>query len=233
MGKIKQGILGGFKGKVGTVIGASWNGIAYMRGLAQSVKNPKTAAQLTQRAFFKEVQDLVGQLSDEQLAFLFPNSVKGMSRRNLLTKQLSAYPLETEEGRHADLADIISLGNAPTADLPDVTVTADNVEDTDVLKMQWDTDNDWRNQHAEEYPTIFVANVTQKKIFLINSTTTVGASGEAGFTVPLAAYGEASDQFNGFMLSSGKKIVLVGFGTMGVVERPARQRRNPRTGKQN
>ena len=72
MGKIKQGILGGFKGKVGTVIGASWNGIAYMRGLAQSVKNPKTAAQLTQRAFFREVQDLVGQLSDEQLAFLNP-----------------------------------------------------------------------------------------------------------------------------------------------------------------
>ena len=44
MGKIKQGILGGFKGKVGTVIGASWNGISYMRGLAQSHKNPKTAA---------------------------------------------------------------------------------------------------------------------------------------------------------------------------------------------
>ena len=35
MGKIKQGILGGFQGKVGTVIGASWNGIAYMRGIAQ------------------------------------------------------------------------------------------------------------------------------------------------------------------------------------------------------
>ena len=60
MGKIKQGILGGFKGKVGTVIGSSWNGIAYMRGLAQSVKNPKTAAQTTQRGFFREVLDIVG-----------------------------------------------------------------------------------------------------------------------------------------------------------------------------
>ena len=52
MGKIKQGILGGFKGKVGTVIGSSWNGISYMRGIAQSVKNANTAAQQTQRAFF-------------------------------------------------------------------------------------------------------------------------------------------------------------------------------------
>ena len=222
MGKIKQGILGGFKGKVGTVIGASWNGIAYMRGLAQSVKNPKTAAQLQQRAFFKEVQDLVGQLSLEQLKFLFPNSSKGMSRRNALVQQLSAEAIADENGKHVDLASIVTLGNAPTADLPDVTVSTDTVEGSDVLKMQWDTDNDWRSTHADEYPTIFVANVTKKKIFLVNSTAVVGASGEACFTVPLAAYGESADEFSGFMLSSGKKIVLVGFGTMGVCERPAR-----------
>ena len=160
MGKIKQGILGGFKGKVGTVIGASWNGIAYMRGLAQSHKNPKTAAQLQQRTFFKEVQELVGQLSDEQLAFLFPNSVKGMSRRNLLTKQLSAYPIETEEGKHADLADIVSLGNAPTADLPDVSIVASR----SAVTISWDADNDWRTQHGDEYPTICVINVTRKRV---------------------------------------------------------------------
>ena len=32
-------------------------------------------------------------------------------------------------------------------------------------------------------------------------------------------------------LKKGGKIALVGFGTMGVVNRPARQGRNPRTGK--
>ena len=227
MGKIKQGILGGFKGKVGTVIGASWNGISYMRGLAQSHKNPKTAAQLKQRNFFKEVQDLVGQLSDEQLAFLYPNSVKGMSRRNLLTKQLSDYPIETEEGKHADLADIVSLGNAPTADLPDVTITASR----SAVTISWNADNAWRSQHADEYPTICVFNVTQKKIFLVHSTVTVGASGSQSFSLESDAFGIGSSEFNGFMLSTGSKIPLVGFGTMGVINRPARQRRNPRTGK--
>ena len=34
MGTINQGILGGFSGKVGTVIGGSWKGITYMRGIA-------------------------------------------------------------------------------------------------------------------------------------------------------------------------------------------------------
>ena len=136
MGKIKQGILGGFKGKVGTVIGASWNGIAYMRGLPQSVKNPKTAAQQSQRAFFAEVQDLVGQLSYEQLLFLFPNTEQGMSRRNALVKQLAAFQIVENDEKHVDLADIASIGNAPTDDLPDVTVTASRSN----LTITWDTD---------------------------------------------------------------------------------------------
>ena len=227
MGKIKQGILGGFKGKVGTVIGATWNGIAYMRGLAQSHKNPQTEAQLKQRSFFKEVQDLVGQLSDEQLAFLFPTSVKGMSRRNLLTKQLSAYPIETEEGKHADLADIISLGNVPTADLPDVTITASR----SAVTISWNADTAWRSQHADEYPTICVFNVTQKKIFLVHSTVTVGASGSQSFSLESDAFGIGSSEFNGFMLSTGATTAPHFFGTLGVINRPARQRRNPRTGK--
>lgn len=52
MGIIKNGILGGFSGKVGTVVGACWKGIDYMRALATSIVNPKTPAQLEQRAKF-------------------------------------------------------------------------------------------------------------------------------------------------------------------------------------
>lgn len=52
MGTIKQGILGGFSGKVGTVVGGSWKGISYMRGRAQSIKNPRTEAQMEQRSKF-------------------------------------------------------------------------------------------------------------------------------------------------------------------------------------
>ena len=222
MGKIKQGILGGFKGKVGTVIGASWNGIAYMKGLPQSQKDPKSAAQMRQRTFFREVQNLVGQLTAEQQRFLIPETPQGMTRRNMLAKQLAEDPVVTDDSKTVDLANLKTIGDAPTADLPDVTVTADTLEGSPVLKMQWDTENDWRSTHGDEYPTIFVANVTQRKIFLVNSTAVVGASGEAGFTVPLSVYGEATDTFSGFMLSTGRKIYLVGFGTLGVVNRPAR-----------
>ena len=150
-----------------------------------------------------------------------------MSRRNLLVKQLSADPLVAEGSKHADLADITSLGNAPTADLPDVSIVASR----SAVTISWDADNDWRSQHADEYPTICVFNVTQKKIFLVHSTVTVGASGSQSFSLESDAFGIGSSEFNGFMLSTGSKIPLVGFGTMGVINRPARQRRNPRTGK--
>ena len=50
MGTIKKGILGGFSGKVGTVIGASWKGIDYMRSLPKKSSKPPTQLQLDVRA---------------------------------------------------------------------------------------------------------------------------------------------------------------------------------------
>ena len=38
MGKIRQGILGGFRGKVGTVVGSYWNGIFYIKALPVSTR---------------------------------------------------------------------------------------------------------------------------------------------------------------------------------------------------
>lgn len=54
MGIIKQGILGGFSKKVGSVVGTSWKGIAVMKSMPQSVVNPKTTLQVNQRNAFKQ-----------------------------------------------------------------------------------------------------------------------------------------------------------------------------------
>lgn len=53
MGTIKQGILGGFSGKVANVVGSSWKGIAVIKAKPLSVANPRTAAQTAQRDKFK------------------------------------------------------------------------------------------------------------------------------------------------------------------------------------
>ena len=218
MGKIKQGILGGFKGKVGTVIGSSWNGIAYMKGQAQSVRNPKTPAQMIQRDFFKEVQELAGQFSNEQLAFLFPNSPKNMTRRNAFAQQLAADPIVTNDEKHANLAGLTTIGNAPTADLPSITIEADENH----LNIYWHEESDIRTMHAAEHPTVFVANVTKKKIFLINSTAPLGSEATGTFSADLTAYGDSTDIFSGFMLLTGATTTPQGFANLKVTERPVR-----------
>ena len=59
MGTIKQGILGGFSGKVGTVVGSTWKSVHYMRALAVSINNPRTQKQQSQRVKFAKAVDFV------------------------------------------------------------------------------------------------------------------------------------------------------------------------------
>lgn len=81
MGKIKQGILGGFSGQVGTVVGSSWKGIAYMRGKAQHVKNPRTAGQTYHRDAIKAVTMALRPITST-LRLTFAEYAKKMSAFN-------------------------------------------------------------------------------------------------------------------------------------------------------
>ena len=49
MGKIKDGILGGFSGKVGTVVGAKWRGIDTMRAVPEPRTSPPSPKELAQQ----------------------------------------------------------------------------------------------------------------------------------------------------------------------------------------
>lgn len=59
MGRINQGILGGFRNKVGTVVGYFRYGEAIMRGLAGQVSNPRTPLQEAARARFSLITKAV------------------------------------------------------------------------------------------------------------------------------------------------------------------------------
>jgi hypothetical protein len=52
MGTILKGILGGFSGTVGTVVGSNWKGIEYMRSRSTKRSGTSSPAQLQQRAKF-------------------------------------------------------------------------------------------------------------------------------------------------------------------------------------
>jgi hypothetical protein len=66
MGKYLKGILGAFSGLVGSVVGATWNGIDVMRSRPKKSSKPPTLAQMKQRdtfalmrGFSREVSDII------------------------------------------------------------------------------------------------------------------------------------------------------------------------------
>jgi hypothetical protein len=64
MGEIRKGILGGFSGKVGTVIGANWRGKDIMRSLPKKSGRIATEQQELQRAKFALVAHFLTPLAD-------------------------------------------------------------------------------------------------------------------------------------------------------------------------
>ena len=216
MGKIKQGILGGFRGKVGTVVGSYWNGIFYMKSLPQSYKKDRSGAKAMRQGYFKELVTLSMSLTNEELEFIYPRKPKGMTRRNLLVKQLASYAAVVDKSKTVDLDSLTSLGNAPVTDLPAVTVAANRT----VLQISWDGVTYYREQHPDDFPVILLANITQQRLFLVASSVAMKSSGKQSFEVELKPYGLERDEFSGFMFATGQGGAKVGFGTLGVTKRP-------------
>lgn len=68
MGVIKKGILGGFKGTVGTVVGANWRGMDIIRSRPKGGNSNPTVLQMLQRQKFS-------------LAIKFQNALRAMQSR--------------------------------------------------------------------------------------------------------------------------------------------------------
>ncbi len=52
MAKLEQGILGPFRGKVGTVVGYTWRGMACVRAYRKEINYPNTEQQQAEREWF-------------------------------------------------------------------------------------------------------------------------------------------------------------------------------------
>ena len=211
MGKIKQGILGGFRGTVGTVVGSTWNGVAYMKGKPQSVKNPRSDAQVQQRTFFKEVQALVAQLSDEQLASLFPSVTRGMTRRNMLTRQISACADYTDDAKTFDLALLEGIGNGERIDSPILESLVSEIDGSLAIYAEEAAAETIGKPEGANFIAV-AYNVTQKKVTIFNTNVTDTSE---GVTIPVGNWAEEGDSVRFYLTyaSKGENVYLRGFGS--------------------
>lgn len=87
MGTIKRGILGGFKNKVGSVIGSSWKGIDTMRSMPLSVANPRTAKQIFVRSNFKTLVTAASSVNSTLIRPYWSRFAKQMTGANAFIRE--------------------------------------------------------------------------------------------------------------------------------------------------
>jgi len=89
MGKYKKGILGAFSGKIGTVVGSSWNGIEYMRSLPKPSTKAPTDQQLIHRAKFGMVTGFLKPIGN-LVNLGYKSQASGMTGYNVATADMMA-----------------------------------------------------------------------------------------------------------------------------------------------
>lgn len=127
MATYKQGILGPFSGKVGTVVGSSWRGIAYIRSLATKVANPRTQAQVAARNRLAEVASKLRPFANIiRAGFVNPGA---MSPWSAAVKRNMSHVEETQDGYEMDLDSMeISDGTANFTVTPTLSTTSADFE---------------------------------------------------------------------------------------------------------
>lgn len=144
MASFEKGILGGFSGKVGNVVGYRWRGRNFMRSLPQGGTDAPTENQLLQRSKFKLVIKFLSPFKGF-LSTYFGKKQGDKSPFNLaVSYHLTEAVLETPQGLELDYARVlISRGDLRGLETPAVLAQA-NQE----LVFTW-TDN---SGQGDAYP---------------------------------------------------------------------------------
>lgn len=201
MGKISQGILGGFSGRVGSVVGGNWKGIDYMRVRAASISNPQTPGQVGQRTKFSTV-----------LQFLQP--VKGFIKvgfRNYAIKMTefnSAMSYNVQNAIIGDGTDFIIDFEAVLLSRGGLTAALNPAATSEVagsVKFTWVDNSVDGNAKPTDRAMVLVYNPTRNEAIFV----TDGSARSAGLhtlTVPNQYSGDTVQAYIAFISADGKEV---------------------------
>lgn len=180
MGRIKKGANGGFSGKAGSVVGSSWKGIDYIRGLSKKSNKPPSEDQLIQQARFQLLSKFLmpisgflnvgyGQVKADRMT---PSNVA--LKTNMMTAITGVYPSFVLDYAKISLAQ----GGLQSGGNMSATAAAG------VLTVSWSTGiNSIMHGEADDQVQILVYHPTAAE-YLTTDTITLRATGTATITVP-------------------------------------------------
>ena len=145
MGKIKTGILGGFQGKVGTVIGSTWRGESIMRALPKTAAKAPTESQRIQRLKFKAVSEFLNPLRTT-LSTYFGNDTGVKSKYNMATSYHITNAVEITEQGTQILYPRVLVAKGTLFGFQNLTTTQSET----VITLNWEDNTVFGNAKAED-----------------------------------------------------------------------------------
>lgn len=180
MAQFNKGILGGFSGKVGTVVGVNWRGKNIMRSLPTKKKRTASPAQAKQRAKFTLAAQFMGPLKSITDRF-FGEYQGSKSRTNLaMSHQILRTIVDKEDGTfEIDFSQVVIAKGV----LPNIAVQSLAVAN-DKLNLTWES-NANVNLASENDKLIVVIFSKSQNAFSINLDTNVTRNAEtASIDIP-------------------------------------------------
>ena len=145
MGKIKTGILGGFQGKVGTVISSTWRGESIMRALPKTAAKAPTESQRIQRLKFKAVSEFLNPLRTT-LSTYFGNDTGVKSKYNMATSYHITNAVEITEQGTQILYPRVLVAKGTLFGFQNLTTTHSET----VITLNWEDNTVFGNAKAED-----------------------------------------------------------------------------------
>lgn len=198
MATFNQGILGGFSGKVGTVIGSTWKSINYMRALAVNVHNPNTVKQQCQRGRFRTAAFFCKAVKP-----VIQNGFREYASRQTAVNAAMSYLLRNAVVGCAKEAaldfDKVRVSQGSLTAVVDATVEVEGSK----AAFSW-TDNSGMGDATGEDVAMVLAYNKDRQEAVYDLTAAKRADGAAELTLPAGWDGEALAVYLGFCSEDGR-----------------------------
>jgi|SRR5690606_5009391 len=200
MAKFINGAIGTFSGKVGSVIGSSWRGIHYLRGLAKKSKVPATEAQLAQRLRFRLVTKFLSPLQ----------GIIAVGFRNVRRLTAAQYSMAVKYNIERAV-----VGAMPdfTLDYPAISLSSGNLfipytnavtVEPGSITLTWSPSLNQFSGSSSDVAYIVVYNA-DRGLFITTDVPATRADGTALVEVPAPFVGQAGHAWMFFASANGKK----------------------------
>jgi hypothetical protein len=199
MGTISGGVLGGFNGKVGAVIGSHWKGKAVMRGRSTAKRAKSSALQLEQQAKFTLMVNFLQAIVD----FLNISFKKAAVQMSGFNKALSANIQFAITGTYPDFVIDYSKVQLSKGSLPNVVAPTAASTVAGKLAFTWADNSNIKGALSSDVAYVAAYN-EELKHWILNDDAAARNSGT--FVLDATGYsGKPLQTYIGFMSADGKK----------------------------